>query len=322
MTSSFQSAKRKGMRTFITATAILMLLQMAVAPFSGVAAAASSSTDTKVTTASSTTIYKTFQSMLYKKNGLPAADIYLESHIDQVTTHHATLMVLQLENARNKALTAMTDRLLVPNVQDKMIKAYKWNDSFTKLMSRTNDASLRALLQQARDSGYRLVMLEGSLYPIMNYMAFQKYISYVKPDIKQYINIMAVETSNLAADDGALVIGYQEILNRALNQERFLNEYPKSNRLQQVKNLMNNYTLYTFYGLNNTPLFDYETNKMTANAQKGYKAVLQRNSSEDSSFLTKLEKFMDIVTEAKFEKTTAVEKWLEQNVPVSDYANY
>ncbi|OMF01060.1 hypothetical protein BK129_26155 [Paenibacillus amylolyticus] len=165
-------------------------------------------------------------------------------------------------------------------------------------------------------------MLEGSLYPIMNYMDFQKYISYVKPDIKQYINIMAVETSNLAADDGALVIGYQEILNRALNQERFLNEYPKSNRLQQVKNLMNNYTLYTFYGLNNTPLFDYETNKMTANAQKGYKAVLQRNSSEDSAFLTKLEKFMDIVNEAKFEKTAAIEKWLEQNVPVSDYANY
>lgn len=322
MTSLFQSANRKGMRTFFTATAILMLLQTAVAPLSGVAAAASSSTDTKVTTASSTTIYKTFQSILYKKNGLPAADTYLESHINQVTTHHATLMVLQLENARNKALTAMTDRLLVPNVQDKMIKAYKWNDSFTQLMSRTNDTSLRALLQQARDSGYRLVMLEGSLYPIMNYMAFQKYISYVKPDIKQYINIMAVETSNLAADDGALVIGYQEILNRALNQERFLNEYPKSNRVQQVKNLMNNYTLYTFYGLNNTPLFDYETNKMTTNAQKGYKAVLQRNSSEDSAFLTKLEKFMDIVTEAKFEKTATVEKWLEQNVPVSDYANY
>ena len=322
MTSLFQSANRKGMRTFFTATAILMLLQTAVAPLSGVAAAASSSTDTKVTTASSTTIYKTFQSILYKKNGLPAADTYLESHINQVTTHHATLIVLQLENARNKALTAMTDRLLVPNVQDKMIKAYKWNDSFTQLMSRTNDTSLRALLQQARDSGYRLVMLEGSLYPIMNYMAFQKYISYVKPDIKQYINIMAVETSNLAADDGALVIGYQEILNRALNQERFLNEYPKSNRVQQVKNLMNNYTLYTFYGLNNTPLFDYETNKMTTNAQKGYKAVLQRNSSEDSAFLTKLEKFMDIVTEAKFEKTATVEKWLEQNVPVSDYANY
>ncbi|WP_340400483.1 hypothetical protein [Paenibacillus sp. FSL H8-0079] len=322
MTSSFQSAKRKGIRTFITATAILMLLQTAVTPLSGVAVAASSSTDTKVTTASSTTIYKTFQSMLYKKNGLPAADAYLESHINQVTTHHATLMVLQLENARNKALTAMTDRLLVPNVQDKMIKAYKWNDSFTQLMSRTNDTSLRALLQQARDSGYRLVMLEGSLYPIMNYMAFQKYISYVKPDIKQYINIMAVETSNLAADDGALVVGYQEILNRAMNQERFLNEYPKSNRVKQVNNLMNNYTLYTFYGLNNTPLFDYETNKMTANAQKGYKAVLQRNASEDSAFLTKLEKFMDIVTEAKFEKTAAVEKWLEQNVPAIDYANY
>ncbi|WP_145326186.1 hypothetical protein [Paenibacillus xylanexedens] len=322
MTSSFQSAKRTGMRTFITATAIVLLLQTAVAPLSGVAVAASSSTDTKVTTASSTTIYKTFQSMLYKKNGLPAADTYLESHIKKVTKHHATLMVLQLENARLKALSAMTDRLLVPNVQDKMIKAYKLNDSLTKLMERTQDSDLRALLKEARDSGYRLVMLEGSLYPIMNYAAFVKYNSEIKEDISSYISIMTRETKNLPADDGALVIGYQEILLRALGQERFLELHPKSNRAKQVHNLLNSYTLYTFYGLNNTPLFDYDTNKMVANAQRGYNGVLQRLASVDSEFLTKLDAFMDVVKESKYEKTAAVEKWLEQNVPVSDYANY
>ena len=321
MTSSFQSAKRKGMRTFITATAVLMLLQSAVAPLSGVASAASSSTDSKVTTASSTTIYQTFQSILYKKNGLPAADTYLESHIKKVTKYHATLMVLQLENARLKALSAMTDRLLVPNVQDKMIKAYKMNDSFTKLMERTQDSDLRALLKEARDSGYRLVMLEGSLYPIMNYAAFVKYSSDITADISSYISIMTKETKKLPADDGALIIGYQEILLRALSQEKFLELYPKSNRAKQVHNLLNSYTLYTFYGLNNTPLFDYDTNKMVANAQRGYIGVLQRLASVDSEFLTKLDAFMDVVKESKYEKTAAVEKWLEQHVPVSDYAN-
>ena len=158
--------------------------------------------------------------------------------------------------------------MLVPNVQDQMMKIYKWNDSFTQLMSCTKDKSLRSLLQQARDSGYRLVTIEGSLYPIMNYAAFEKYTSYVNQDIKQYIRIMAVETSNIASEDGALMIGYQDMLNRALNQEWFLNDFPKSNRKNQIQMLMNEYTLYTFYGLDNTPLFDYDTNVMVPNAQK------------------------------------------------------
>ncbi|MDN8591813.1 hypothetical protein Q0V21_23920 [Paenibacillus sp. 11B] len=315
MTPASIFSKHNFIRTIITATAVAMLLQTGSAPLTGVAIAAPSSADTKVTTSSSTAIYKTFQSMLKKKNGLPAADTYLESNIKKVTTHHATLMVLQLENARLKALTSMTDRLLVPNVQDKMLKAYQTNDSFTKLMERTQDSNLRALLKEARDSGYRLVMLEGSLYPIMNYAALVKYTSDITGDISSYINIMMKETKNLPADDGALVIGYQEILLRALSQERFLELHPKSNRTKQVQYLLNSYTLYTFYGLNNTPLFDYDTNKMVANAQRGYNGVLQRLASVDSEFLTELDAFMDVVKEAKYEKTAAVEKWLEQNVP-------
>ncbi|QOS76862.1 hypothetical protein JNUCC31_18705 [Paenibacillus sp. JNUCC31] len=320
MTSSYLSGQHKGLRFFITVVTLTAIIT-ATAVTPGIAAAAPSGPDAKVTTSSSTAIYKTFQSMLQKKNGLPAADTYLESNIKKVTTHHATLMVLQLENARLKTLTSMTDRLLVPNVQDKMLKAYQANDSFTKLMKRTQDSDLRALLKEARDSGYRLVMLEGSLYPIMNYAALVKYTSDITEDISSYIFIMMRETKNLPADDGALIIGYQEILDRARSQESFLELHPKSNRAKQMQDLLNSYTLYTFYGLNNTPLFDYETNKMVANAQRGYNGVLQRLASVDSEFLTKLGAFMDVVKEAKYEKTAAVEKWLEQNVPTGDNAN-
>ncbi|MNW68847.1 hypothetical protein D3C74_477180 [compost metagenome] len=58
---------------------------------------------------------------------------------------------------------------------------------------------------------------------------------------------------------------------------------------------------------------------MVPNAQKGYKAVLQRNSSKDSTFLKKLDAFMNVVAESKFEKTEAVDQWLEQNVPRDEY---
>lgn len=322
MTPSYPSAKRNGLRIIMTATALALLLQSGVAGTTEVAAAASTQTEAKVTTNSSKAIYTTFQSKLKQKNGLIAADAYLTNRITQVTSHHLTLMVLQLENARLRSLTAMTDRMLVPNVQDKMMKIYQWNDTFTGLMKRTQDSSLQSLLKEARDSGYKLVMIEGSLYPIMNYSAFQKYNTNLKPDISSYMNIMAAETKKIPAEDGGLLIGYQEILLRARNQELFLELYPTSNRVKQVQNLLDSYTMYTFYGLNNTPLFDYETNKMVPNAQKGYTAVIQRLATTDSPFLDKLASFMDVVSEAKYEKTTAVEAWLDINVPLANDSSH
>lgn len=66
MTSSYLSSQRKGIRFFITvATLAAIVTGTAVTP--ELAAAAPSSPDTKVTTSSSTAIYKTFQSMLKKE---------------------------------------------------------------------------------------------------------------------------------------------------------------------------------------------------------------------------------------------------------------
>ncbi|MDR6726024.1 alpha-N-acetylglucosamine transferase [Paenibacillus amylolyticus] len=154
MIPSYPSAKRNGLRFIMTATALALLVQSGMAGTTGVAVAASTQTEAKVTTNSSKAIYTTFQSKLKQKNGLIAADAYLTNRITQVTSHHLTLMVLQLENARLKSLTTMTDRMLVPNVQDKMMKIYQWNDTFTSLMGRTQDTRLQSLLKEARDSGY------------------------------------------------------------------------------------------------------------------------------------------------------------------------
>ncbi|CAH1221769.1 hypothetical protein [Paenibacillus sp. JJ-223] len=320
MPSFFSTLSDKGRatRTLIAVTAAVLMLQPGFASVAGIAAAATSNETDKTHASQSASIYNTYQSMLKKKNGLPAADRYLASNIKRVTSHHASLMVLQLENARLKALSPMTDRMLVPNVQAKLLQAYRTGDSFTKLMSRIDDAAAYNLLQEARDNGYKLIMLEGALYPIMNYAAFQKYNQYVKPDIADYINIMAAETRKIPAEDGDLLIGYQEMLLRALSQEHFLKLYPDSKRSAQVQSLFDSYTQYTFYGLINTPLFDYETNKMTANAQKGYKAVIERLASVESPFLEQLADFLDVAAASNFEKTPAVERWLEKHVPASE----
>jgi len=48
----------------------------------------------------------------------------------------------------------------------------------------------------------------------------KKYSEYVTEDVKEYINIMAEESNNPPAKDAALVVGWDEVLKRALNQEK------------------------------------------------------------------------------------------------------
>jgi hypothetical protein len=127
---------------------------------------------------------------------------------------------------------------------------------------------------------------------------------------------MTVESDQASVKDAGLVIGYQQLVNRALTQERFVQQFPKSNRTAQVRSLFDNYKIYTFYGTNNTPLFDYESKKMQPNAIKGYTALLQYTKTGNSPYLNLLRKFMDLAADNDYKLTKEVEKFRSTNVPV------
>ncbi|MCQ6560042.1 hypothetical protein NNL21_15220 [Paenibacillus mendelii] len=253
---------------------------------------------------------------LLKSGKLPKAISYLNDHIDEVSTYQATIMVLHLENAVKKALPSMVDRIGKTSVQAKINKVYKYGDNFADVIKRTNDKALKALLQEAADSGFKLETAEGFYFPVVRYATLQKYNAYVTADIKAYMDIMTVESEKANMKDAALMIGYQELVNRALSQERFVKQFPSSNRTAQVKQLFNSYKILTFYGVNNTPLFDYDTKVIQPNAKKGYSLILQWNKPESSAYLTTLDKFMKLLADQNYKLTAEVEKFRKANVPI------
>jgi hypothetical protein len=171
-------------------------------------------------------------------------------------------------------------------------------------------------LKEASASGYKLETAEGFFFPVVDYASLKPYNTYVSADIKAYIAIKAVESEQPSVKDAGLMIGYQQLVNRALSQEKFIQQYPKSARVNQVKALYNTYKTITFYGVNNTPLFDYESKKMTANAQKGYTLILTWNKVENSPYLTLLQKFMKLSAEHNYKLTTEVENFRKSNAPI------
>jgi hypothetical protein len=265
--------------------------------------------------AASAKVFNQFEALLKKPGHLSHAITYLNAHIGEATTYQATIMVLHLENAINKGLPSMQLRLGEPSVQRAINDGYKYGHNIESVIARTKDRSLKAFFKQFEASGYKLEIGEGFWHPVVDYADFKKYRPYVTADIKAYIDIMMVESEKASADDGALIIGYQELVNRTLAQENFLKLYPTSNRASKVKALFNHYKTITFYGLENTPLFDPMSKKMERNAQKGYSLILQWHKSDPSPYLTLLRKFMAMAADSDYKLTPEVEKFLRANVP-------
>ncbi len=107
-------------------------------------------------------------------------------------------------------------------------------------------------------------------YPVIDYEMYKKYQSNLTPDFAAYIDIMAVESQQPPAKDAALRISWDELVKRTLAQERYLAQYPDSPKTTEIKMLLNKYAMFALYGTNNTPLFDYDTKQMAAEAKKGY----------------------------------------------------
>jgi hypothetical protein len=155
--------------------------------------------------------------------------------------------------------------------------------------------------------GYRVETAEGMYFPIMNYEYMKKYSSYVTGDMRDYIDIMAVETNKVPAKDAGLVISWEEVIARALAQESFVSKYGSSARTEGVEELRKRYVTFMLYGLNNTPLFSYDTKTMNPEAREAYARAVSGNSSGELVQL--LKKYMEVLEKSDYKLTPEVEEF-------------
>jgi len=153
--------------------------------------------------------------------------------------------------------------------------------------------NLNMFLTEVSETGYRIVSSEGVFYPIINYNYYEKYKSSLTDDMRSYIEIMVMESNNPPAEDGGLVIGWDELIKRALTQEAFINSYPESLKIDGIKELHKRYVRFALFGLDNTPLFDFETKTLDEEIKEIYKEAI--NINEDSKFIDTLEEYLNLL---------------------------
>jgi len=251
------------------------------------------------------TVMNNFHALTQKDSGVEEVANFIKNNISNVSKEDASKMVDEFEKIQKKNLPRFEDMFANDDVQRKINNEYK----AIIAQSEIKDAGLKELLDKTKNSGYKVETAEGSYFPIIDYEFYKNFSSHVTSDMKDYIDIMAEESNKVPAKDAALVIGWDDVIKRALNQEKFINTYKDSMKMNEVKQLYKKYVTFTLYGLNNTPLFSYDSKTMVPKAKEVYVAAVA--DAGNSEFLKTLGGFLDLIKNSNYKLTSEAEKYRE-----------
>ncbi|MGE5632666.1 MAG: hypothetical protein ACM3TR_16490 [Caulobacteraceae bacterium] len=248
-----------------------------------------------------------FKALVDKESGVQELIGFIDKNISSVSKDVASIMITGLEEAQKKYLPDLEKEFYSDvSIQEKMLKEYPRGFDMGKI-DNVKDEKLKKLLVETRDSGYKVETAEGMYFPIINYQFYKKYSSYATPDIAEYVNIMSVESDKVPAKDAAIVIGWDEVLNRASSQEKFLEKYGDSIRADDIKELYKKYVTFALYGANNTPMFSYGK-KLMDNEAKGIYAKVAA-SNEGGKLKEIIAGFFDTVKKNGYKLTDEVDQY-------------
>lgn len=234
-------------------------------------------------------IFNELQAITGKDNSVAEAAGFINSHITAVSRADAAKMVVEFENMQKEFLPQLESMFAADNIQNAMHQ-----ESAAVLgQCEIKDSALKELITKTKNSGYKVETAEGTYFPVIDYEFYKQFKPHVTADIQDYIDLMAVESNQVPAKDAALVISWDEIIQRALNQEKFINTHSDSVKLNDIRQLYQKYVTFILYGCNNTPLFRYDTKTIDPEAREAYLNAVANNGS--SALIKTLEAYMQVI---------------------------
>lgn len=265
--------------------------------------------ESKVDEAEENGVMKEYENMLDDEINIKEFISFVDKNIGLLSPENATKLVVKLEELQKNYFAQLEDKYYTTENQTILFEAFKPEFNLENLKSeKMENAEVKALLKETEELGYKVETAEGLFFPIIDYGFYEKYSANVTKDMKDYISIMAMESEKVPAKDAALVISWDELFERLLNQEKFLDEHKDSVRFEEIKELYKKYVTYAIYGLNNTPLFDYEDNKMDDEAKAAYEKAI----AKDSQFSQTMKEYYELIKNNGYKLTEEVKNYRDE----------
>ena len=237
--------------------------------------------------ASQDAIMKDFDELLISQARSYQVVSFIDQNIYKMSPRNADIVLEKLEYIQKNDKQFYTDLLLEDDWQSKLNDIFN-NDIEIKDIQEITNEQLKKITEEIFRGGFKLIALEGSFYPFIDYEFLKKYSDYLSQQFRDYLNIMAVESNKIFSRDAALAISWDELAFRLINCEGFLISYPEDNvRKKEVGDLYMKYLVSYFLGQNNTPSFSYENNAISPDVLDSYDKLVSQYPDNITTDLTK-----------------------------------
>lgn len=109
----------------------------------------------------------------------------------------------------------------------------------------------------------------------------------VTPDYDAFISQMAKDNKENYAVNGGLLITWEELGDRLIEWENFINKYPKSPLIKTAKENYRNYLLDYLLGMDSSRIYDSEEGKIYDDIKEEYNRIIKKHPNSQTAKKTK-----------------------------------
>lgn len=211
----------------------------------------------------------------------PAPDVLIEwinQNIEKLSVESADELVETLSYSLELHKPIYEEELNQSNYQEELLLIDGLSENFGESkLDQIENQELRKLVDYLYKNNYRLVNLEGAFYPIIDYEKLEDCAPYLTDEFQEYLAIKSMETKNRSMADAALMIDFEDLAKRILQEEDYLKMTSSNERkediLEDYEYKINAY----LKGLPNTPISEESGNRVKDEVLASYQEVANQD---------------------------------------------
>lgn len=242
-------------------------------------------------------IMKDFRKILDSKNNPTIINKFIDENIDKVEKEDAREMIIGLEDVLMEYTDLYTDEMFAEGYQGELLSLWEETADFDspsslfldigKVVDKVENENSKELLERLASEKFKLINMEGSFYPIIDYEAIKEYNKFLDDEIKSYINIKSFDSNKPVVLDAALYISYDELAERLMGLEEHIKAFSGGIRGEELLRLYGSYFKLYLGGVDNTPIYKYETERVQEEVLASYKETEKIDNSITAEMVAK-----------------------------------
>lgn len=160
--------------------------------------------------------------------------------------------------------------------------------------------------------GLTLLRTEGENYVDVNYDYYYKlFKDRVSPALNDYLKIRKKELRQGFSDDAELIISFHQLYKRVITWEKFNMKYPDFFNSHDSQLYYATYLSTLITGMDNSPVFDYDTGTLFPEINKLYLKIISHHESLKSTGVIK--EYYELLKASDFKMPYQIDQFLKDN---------